>query len=196
MPNTLAIILSGGAGLRVDGQDKGLLNYQGRPLIEHIIEKLEPQVSSLVLSIHRNQSDYKKLNHNLVLDQSIEHEGPVAGIYSVATRLNDFDRFDLIALCPCDTPFIQRNQIQRLTKALEHSSADLSVAHDGERRQNLHCVFKKHVISSLIEFYKAGGRAMHRWFELIEVVEVDFSDTKNAFINLNSAEQFKREYQR
>ena len=31
-------VLAGGKGLRFGGQDKGLIEYQGKPLVEHIID--------------------------------------------------------------------------------------------------------------------------------------------------------------
>ena len=44
-PSTVTgVILAGGQGRRMGGQDKGLIPYRERPLIEHIISLLKPQV--------------------------------------------------------------------------------------------------------------------------------------------------------
>ena len=40
MQNTTTVILCGGAGKRMGGADKPLLERAGRPLLEHILEEL------------------------------------------------------------------------------------------------------------------------------------------------------------
>lgn len=52
------LILAGGQGSRMGGVDKGLEPLLGRPLIEHAIERLRPQVGSLAISANRNFADY------------------------------------------------------------------------------------------------------------------------------------------
>ncbi|MCK4675972.1 MAG: NTP transferase domain-containing protein, partial [Gammaproteobacteria bacterium] len=42
------IILAGGEGKRVDGQDKGLINYNKQPLIQHVIKQVKPQVDEII----------------------------------------------------------------------------------------------------------------------------------------------------
>jgi molybdopterin-guanine dinucleotide biosynthesis protein A len=65
------------------------------------------------------------------------------------------------------------------------------IAHDGNRRQNLHCLIKRQAWQSLIDFFDNDGRAMHRWLAEVNAVDVDFSDESNAFLNINTTEQLK-----
>ncbi|MET0009360.1 MAG: NTP transferase domain-containing protein, partial [Candidatus Thiodiazotropha sp. 6PLUC4] len=47
-PNFTAVILAGGRGSRMGGSDKGLVQLDGKPLIEHVISAIAPQVQQLV----------------------------------------------------------------------------------------------------------------------------------------------------
>ena len=48
-----AIILSGGRATRMNGVDKGLVTLQNKPLIAHVITRLEPQVDEILINANR-----------------------------------------------------------------------------------------------------------------------------------------------
>ena len=191
--NMLGIILSGGAGKRVGGRDKGLIELDSKPLVQHVLERLAPQVTETVICIHRNEDRYARFGVSLVLDESIAYEGPMAGIRAALKRFVESDKqseFEYFAVSPCDVPSLEGRHVERLLAAMIESDSDCAVAHDGNRRQNLHCLFQRRVVESLIAFYDQGGRAMHRWFEEVQCTDVDFSDRADCFQNLNRTDQF------
>ena len=49
-----AVILAGGRGSRMGGVDKGLVMYQGLPLIEHVLTLIHPQVETILINSKRN----------------------------------------------------------------------------------------------------------------------------------------------
>ena len=49
-----ALILAGGQGSRMGGVDKGLVQWHNKALIDHVIEKIRPQVSHIAISANRN----------------------------------------------------------------------------------------------------------------------------------------------
>jgi intracellular sulfur oxidation DsrE/DsrF family protein len=53
-----AVVLAGGEGRRMGGADKGLLAYQGYPLIEWVLTAVTPQVDEVVISANRNLDRY------------------------------------------------------------------------------------------------------------------------------------------
>ncbi|MFT5136321.1 MAG: molybdopterin-guanine dinucleotide biosynthesis protein A [Arenicella sp.] len=214
----VAIILSGGAGRRFGGLDKGLQNYKNKPLIEHVIDALQGQVNSFILCVNRNQESYLKYGCALVED--IEHRaarvegashdgvsfegasfngasfnGPMAGVNAAADFIENSglgETASHVLLCSCDSPALPENYVSRLLEQLSGSGKSVAVVNDGERRQNLHSLIKIAALPSLAKYYSAGGRAMHRWYQEIGVVDVDFSDRPEAFLNINSPEQLKQ----
>ena len=64
------IILAGGKASRMGFVDKALLPLHGYPIINWIIDKTEHQVSTLALSVNRNEAAYRYLNLPIVADMS------------------------------------------------------------------------------------------------------------------------------
>lgn len=195
--NILGVVLAGGAGRRFAGQDKGLIDHQGRPLAEWVVKTLRPQVAEVVLCVHRNQDRYQEICAWLVADAASTFEGPLAGVTALAAYLNNTGRlveFDYLALCACDTPNIPSDYVAKLHQAIEVKHAQVAIVHDGERRQNLHCLISTSALDSLCDFYAAGGRAMHRWFAEVNCTELDFSAHPSAFHNINSPSALEPKY--
>ena len=91
-PKITAVILSGGAGTRFGGLDKGLEKYQGRPLIEHVIERVTQQADDIMLCINRNHRQYQGYGYTIVSDpqrSNDDFQGPLAGIRSVLQTFKD-----------------------------------------------------------------------------------------------------------
>ena len=189
---TLGLILAGGAGRRIGGLDKGLVEYKGKPLVSHTLDQLRPSLTETVIAVHRNDQQYREINSWVVQDKTEEHQGPMAGIVALIDDLRELGReteFEFLAIASCDVPNLPNTYIQRLNTAIENSRFDIAVAHDGTRKQNLHCLMRMGELQSIHDFYQSGGRAMHRWFDTRKVIEVDFSDEAPAFLNLNSLDQ-------
>ncbi len=74
-----AIILSGGRAVRMGGVDKGLVVLQNRPLIQHVVERLLPQVDELIINANREIAAYKKLGLRVLQDEHENFIGPLAG---------------------------------------------------------------------------------------------------------------------
>ena len=52
------VILAGGQASRMGGKDKGLIELNQKPLIEHVIERLSPQTPRILINANRNQDAY------------------------------------------------------------------------------------------------------------------------------------------
>ncbi|HET7930125.1 MAG TPA: NTP transferase domain-containing protein, partial [Rhodanobacteraceae bacterium] len=77
--DTLGVVLSGGAGARVGGADKGLLPVHGKPVVERVAAVLRPQCGELVIVANRNEADYARVGR-VIADEAPGHAGPLAGI--------------------------------------------------------------------------------------------------------------------
>ena len=196
---TTAIVLSGGAGLRLNGRDKGLEKFSGQALIEHVLGRICPQVQSTIICANRNIEQYQLLNsivcqdlNNHDVDSEINKQsfqGPISGITSALKQQVVNSNATAVLISSCDTPNVPNDLKQRLEAGLNANlDFNVAVAHDGDRRQNLHCLIERAAWQSLIDFYDAGGRAMHRWFTHEGVLNVDFSDCPECFSNYNTPE--------
>lgn len=135
---TTALILAGGAGRRMGGQDKGLVPYRGGLLIEPILRTLAAQANEILINANRNLERYRQLGHRVVSDppnhaESAERTfaGPAAALFHASRHA----RHDWLLLAPCDMPDYQPHWPDALWHAQRHSRAAVVIAHDGERLQ-------------------------------------------------------------
>ena len=70
------VILAGGKGRRMGGQDKGLVAYLGRPLIQHVIDAARQQTDKIVVNANRNTEDYAQFGYPVVADGLSGFQGP------------------------------------------------------------------------------------------------------------------------
>ena len=80
IPEVTALILAGGRGQRMNGEDKGLLEWQGKTFIAHIIERLQGQTINIVISCNRNLASYQRYGYACIADADPDFNGPLAGV--------------------------------------------------------------------------------------------------------------------
>jgi molybdopterin-guanine dinucleotide biosynthesis protein A len=185
MHDTTGLILAGGAGLRAGGRDKGLLQWQGEPLVARVAATLRPQVERLLISCNRNIEQYAAWADMTVVDSRTGFEGPLAGIE--ASRHYIQSEFLLVA--PCDAPLLPRDLGLVLRAQLESKAgeaADIAYAHDGRRDQYLCALLRRSVLDSLPEFLDQGHRAVRHWYAGQRTVAVNFSAQADSFRNINT----------
>ena len=186
--NITGVILAGGQGSRLAHQDKGLVKLAGRPLIEYVIDRLKPQVATLLISANRNLDRYQDYRYAVITDQSKDFQGPLAGIASALHHA----KTPYLITAPCDSPNLPNDITQRLCRALLEHEADLAVASDGLRIHPVFCLMKTSLESSLHKQLARGERKIDRWFDKIKTVTCDFSNQTEAFYNINTVEELER----
>ena len=183
-----AVILAGGMGRRMGGQDKGQLELNGRPLIEYVLETIQPQVKTILINANRHQAEYARYGYPVVPDLLQGYQGPLAG-FAAGMRAATTP---YIVTLPCDGPFSPPDLVARMTTALEKEHADIAVAHDGERLQPVYALLPICLLSSLESFLAAGERKIDLWYAQHKMVRVDFSDVAKTFRNINTPQDQHR----
>ncbi|MGB1310555.1 MAG: molybdenum cofactor guanylyltransferase MobA [Leucothrix sp.] len=178
-------ILAGGQGRRFGGQDKGLVEVLGKPLIEHILEQLGTETQSIVINANRNQAIYSAYGYPVIEDVMADYQGPLAGFASVMECVDA----EYVITLPCDAPTVPHDYVSRMLKAQKQSAAEIVVASDGSRLQPVHALIARRFLPSLKAFLERGERKIDRWYAEHKMVTVDFSDTPEVFHNLNTKEQ-------
>lgn len=185
MPPITGLILAGGEGRRMGGQDKGLVLLRGRPLAEWVLTRIQPQVSEVLISANRNLEAYAALGHPVLRDRTEGFVGPLAGI---ARGLLETRRPFLLAV-PCDTPFLPDDLVARLYAALVREQAELAVPLAAGRTQHAVCLMRTEVGASLAAYLARGGRKVQDWQAGLKRAVVDFGDEAAFFVNINRPEQ-------
>lgn len=178
-----AVILAGGEGRRMGQRNKGLLPLQGRAMIQHVINRLRPQVSSILISANQDLADYRALGYEVLPDQLPGTHGPLSGIYSAMTVAKS----EWLACVPCDMPQLPLDLVARLSEAEPAILA--RVAHDGTRQQSVCCLLHVSLRDKLKRFLQGPHQAVYRFLAAQHALEVDFADNATAFANLNTPQE-------
>ena len=177
-----AVILAGGQGRRMGGLDKGLIEFDGRPLVEILIDKLRPQGVNIIVNANRNQAQYAAYGYPLAPDRLADYQGPLAGFASAMAAAST----EYILTLPCDSPLLVPDYVERFRRDRNRSTAVICVAHDGERLQPVHALLRVGLMPSLQTFLDRGERKIDRWYAQHDFHRVDFSDCADMFRNINT----------
>ncbi len=180
-----AVVLAGGLARRMGGVDKGLVELNGKPMVQWALQRILPQVDRVIINANRNLESYKKFEVPVVADSIDGHLGPLAGLL---TAMQYFEE-EYIFMCPCDSPFLPDTMVQTMLDAMRAESAGIAVATDGERQQPVFLLTNRKCQSSLQKFLAAGERKIDRWFAEEKLVEVSFAHHADAFRNINTEEE-------
>lgn len=141
-----ALILAGGQSTRLNGVDKGLIEWQNKPLTAHVIERLAGQVNSFTISCNRNLSSYIALANNYensfhstlwptcIKDTRLPAQsGPLSGIYELLCHFNKKNTQHTtvntkipshLMICCCDTPDLPLNIVDQLKQHLINTNVE------------------------------------------------------------------------
>lgn len=177
----IGLILAGGQARRMHGQDKGLIQLNEQTLIEHVIQRFAPQVSTIYISANRHISEYEQFGYKVLPDIDAAFAGPLAGMYSFFSS----EAKQPIVVAPCDTPLLPQDLVTRLLNAYIESDCAV-IPHDGTRLQPLFGLYLPTVKSSLESYLQSGKSKVIDWVMSLNPRVVDFSDEQSAFTNINT----------
>ncbi len=186
------LILAGGQGRRMGGQDKGLMLASGRPLVHWTLERIRPQVANVGISANRHLSDYQRLNIPVWPDTTPDFDGPLAGI---ATGLAHC-RTPYLAVVPCDAPCFPVDLVFRLAQGLAQAQAQAAVVCTPDKHANaqsmqpVFCLLHHSLRSSLQTFLAKGGRGVGQWMRQQALALVPFEDDQD-FVGANTPQELE-----
>lgn len=192
-------VLAGGQSSRMGGVDKGLLSFQGQTLVQRAVERLQPQVNSVMVNANRHLDQYALMGVHVVPDASENHQGPLAGFLTGLQHCPT----DWLVTVPCDCPFFPSDLVMKLALAAEKSQALIAMAQaqdttpDGRvdwRLQPVFCLMHRQLASSLQHHLQSGGFKVSEWAKNQPMAVCRFEDSKGpapAFANANTPQELE-----
>ncbi|WP_298610141.1 molybdenum cofactor guanylyltransferase MobA [uncultured Thiothrix sp.] len=176
------VILAGGQGRRMGGVDKGLIEWQGRPFIEHLLAALQAQVDAIIINANRNQAIYQSYGFPVISDQAPDYQGPLAGLAAAMHTVKTL----YILTIPCDSFYLAPDFAARMLQVLNTTQAELVIAHDGEQLQPTYALVPITLLSNLEAFLARGERKLRAWYAEQRMATVNCSDIAIMFKNINT----------
>jgi len=134
------VILAGGAATRMGGGDKGLLALGGKRLIDHVIARLAPQCSRLMLNANGDPERFAGLGLPVVADSLPDRPGPLAGVLAGLDWAAGIGA-EAIVTAAADTPFFPADLVARLLAAAGPAGLALAASRDATGRLQRHPTF-------------------------------------------------------
>ena len=191
--NICAVILAGGQGQRLGFKQKGLLCYQGKVMVQILLEKLSPQVTDVYINANAELEKYQSFipqKQHVFSDTTKSYLGPLAGMQAAWRVLGS----EWIVFVPCDNPHLPNDLVVRLVKAYKECSAPLIAVNDGSRIQPLYLLMHCSMLAHLDNAIAKQHLSVHKWVTEREHGLADFSGCcENAFTNMNSLELYDNE---
>ena len=180
-----ALILAGGRATRMGGADKGLVPFNNKPLIAHVIERLQTQVDEIIINANRELATYRTLGYQVLADEIADFAGPLAGIQLGLKYATS----EYLLTAPCDCPLLPANLCEKMLSALDIQHADIAIATSHHKDHPVICLCKKTVLARLNSYLLQGGRKVSVWQKSLRHVYVDFSLTPDVFSNINTPDE-------
>ena len=182
--------------------DKTLLDLGGRSLLHHVIDRLAPQVSSLVLNTNGPAARYAAFGLPLCPDTLPDHPGPLAGVLAGMDHAAARGHTHIVTAAG-DTPFLPCDLVPRLMLAAEGSTQGVALAASdlgpdaGGDTPRLHPTFAlwpAHLRNDLRGALQAGHRRMMRFAEQHDAAIARFpcpAGAPDPFYNINTPEDLR-----
>lgn len=177
------LVLAGGLGRRMGGIDKGLQGLNGKPLVAHVIDRLTPQVDTLLVNANRNIDAYAAFGYPVVTDRIDGFAGPLAGLHAGLTACTT----PLLVCVPCDSPLLPPDLVCRLRDALSSQNADIALPVTSSGLQPVFALMRREVLPELSDYLAAGQHRMQDWCKRLRLTILEFPD-EHAFANANTLE--------
>ncbi|KPW94022.1 Molybdenum cofactor guanylyltransferase [Pseudomonas savastanoi] len=182
LPPCSILLLAGGRGQRMGGRDKGLIEWQGKALIEHLHRLTRPLTDDLIISCNRNIERYAQYADQLVQDDDADFNGPLAGIRAALPLA----RHQWLLVLPCDVPLVDEPLLQALReKAVECPERPIMVR-EGQHWQPLLCMIPIAHAATLEAAWQAGERSPRRALEPLQPVALQLEAGDPRLANLNT----------
>lgn len=134
------VILAGGRATRMGGGDKGLRRVGGRRLMDHVIDRLAPQVGVLAISANGDPARLAGFGLPVLADSLPDHPGPLAGVLA-GLDWAAAQGARAVVTAAADTPFFPRDLVARLLAAAGPSGLCLAASPDADGRLQRHPTF-------------------------------------------------------
>jgi molybdopterin-guanine dinucleotide biosynthesis protein A len=177
------------------GGDKSLRLLAGRPLLQHVIDRLRPQVDALVLNANGDPARFAAFGLPVVPDSVPDFAGPLAGVlagldWAAANRAD----CPFVVSVATDAPFVPDDLVARFAEEREAAGAELACAASGGQPHPVIGLWPVRLRDDLRRALVSEGiRKVDRWTTRYRLVTVPFADYPiDPFFNANRPEDLER----
>ena len=187
----VGVLLAGGQSRRMGGGDKCLRPLGDRTILEHVIDRIRPQVGPLILNANGDPNRFQSYGLPVVADVVDGFAGPLAGVLT-GLRWAEINapQCEWLLSVPTDAPFVPQNLATSLRQEISVQGAQLACATSRGRTHPVVALWPVALADALEQALVGEDiRKIDRWTARYRLVEVSFDDTGvDPFFNANRPE--------
>ena len=190
MSNVVAVVLAGGLARRMGGGDKPLRLLAGRPLLDHVLDRVAPQVAAVILNANGDAARFAAYGLPVVADPLPDFPGPLAGVLAgldwAAAHRPDVAT---VLSVPGDGPFLPADLVARLEAARVAASVPMACAASGGWTHPPIALWPVALRGELRAALLAGEKKIDRWTARFGCAAAEWpTDPIDPFFNANAPE--------
>ena len=187
----MAVVLAGGLARRMGGGDKCLKLLAGRPILAHVLERLDGQAERILLNANGDPARFASWGVPVAADVVAGFGGPLVGVLTAlewaATHAPEIT--DVVSV-PSDGPFLPHDLVRRLVEARAGAGAVLAQAASNGRANPVVGLWPVALAADLRRAVVEEGIAkVDAWTARFGLATVEFEATRlDPFFNANTQE--------
>lgn len=188
----LTLIVQAGGESRRMGENKGLKEFLGEPLIERIVKRLKP-LGQKILIVAQHPAEYSFLGLPVFTDIQ-PGVGALGGLYT-ALRVT---RTSFAAVVACDMPFVNPELLLYQWSLIQERGIDVVIPVSNEELQPFHAVYRINTcLPAVRDAIGRGQKKVVSWLDEVVTYRLSIAEMRTfesyamTFLNLNTPHDFE-----
>lgn len=186
------VVQAGGESTRM-GQDKALMPFLGRPLIQRVFERVAKLGDEVLITTNHPES-FAFLNASLVPDL-LPGRGALGGLYTALSAASH----PIVGVVACDMPFANPDLLLALHERLLESGCDAVIPRSPGGVEPFHAIYRREpCLPQVKASLEAGLRRVDSWFLNAHILYLAYEEVLKldplqvAFMNVNTPAELQQ----
>lgn len=193
-PNLSCAVLAGGASSRM-GRDKSLLELQGEPMVERVLNRLG-QLSDDLFVVSDEPHKYAFLGKRVRFAGDIggPGQGPLAGIAGALVK----SQHTRVLIVATDMPMLNVELLRYMTRVDPTADVVVPIISEDGYPETLHAIYSKSALHAIQGLLIEGRRKISDFFDQVRVVTIPREEVLkidpdlHSFLNTNTPEEWEK----
>jgi molybdopterin-guanine dinucleotide biosynthesis protein A len=187
-----SIILAGGKNLRL-GRNKALETLDGKSLIEHVIERVEPLSERILIVTSQEKFDLPVSVKAEMLADLYPGKGPLGGIYTGLAASRSL--YNIVVAC--DMPFLNTELLHYMLGLSRDYDAVVPRLEEG-MIEPLHAIYSRDCLDNMKKRVESNELKVHSFLKTVRVRYIEREESQKldpellSFFNINHQSDIER----
>jgi molybdopterin-guanine dinucleotide biosynthesis protein A len=187
-----SIILAGGKNLRL-GRNKALETLDGKSLIEHVIERVEPLSERILIVTSHEKFDLPVSVKAEMLADLYPDKGPLGGIYTGLAASRSL--YNIVVAC--DMPFLNTELLNYMLGLSRDYDAVVPRLEEG-MIEPLHSIYSRGCLDNMQKRLESNELKVHSFLKTVRVRYIEREESQKldpellSFFNINHQSDIER----